>query len=217
MLFELENMNLTIESNDILQIKDLQFKENQLTTVSGHSGSGKSTLLKIMANLIPITEGSVLYKGTQINDIPYPEYRKKVAYVYQTPTLFGETIQENLAFPSHIRDDKFNEARALDLLNQVGLDYLTLNREINNLSGGEKQRISLIRYLMYPPEVLLLDEITASLDNDSSNAVWNLLKKFAKEENATLIWVSHDLSDDELAERKITLENGNIKEIAEND
>ena len=91
-------------------------------------------------------------------------YRRASSYCFQQPTLFGETVADNLAFPYQIRKQVMDTKRVVTALNNVGLSERTLHQPIIELSGGERQRVALIRNILFLPKVLLLDEVTAGLD-----------------------------------------------------
>lgn len=216
-LIKLENINFEINGQKILDNINFTIDKNVHTSISGPSGSGKSTVLRLIARLNDKTSGNVLYKGKNVLDYKYTEYRKMVSYVMQNPQLFGETVYDNLAFPAEIREEEFNESKAKEILDRLGLSYLDFNKDIGSLSGGERQRVGLCRNLIYPPEVLLLDEITSSLDDESSKNIWNFLFNYAKENDITMIWISHDDEEQKMAEKQILLEKGRVVKGGENE
>lgn len=211
-LIELKNVSLTDNDQTILNNISLSINAGQHTSISGPSGSGKSTILRLMALLLEPSDGQIFYEGQDISQLESTTYRREVSYSYQSPQLFGKTVRDNLAFPAKIRGIEFDEPRANALLADVGLDYITLDKKIDGLSGGEKQRTALIRNLMYPPKILLLDEVTSGLDDDNSERIWNWLLKRAVEEHVTLIWVSHNEKEQQLAEQQIHIRQGVLVE-----
>lgn len=210
-LLRLEDVSFTVSDQPILDGISLTIESNERTSLSGASGSGKSTLLKAMAAIIPLTEGKIYFEGQDIRGIDYTDYRKQVSYVYQNPQLFGETVKDNLNFPFAIRGQEFDLALAEAYLEDVGLEYIGLSKDINSLSGGEKQRLSLIRHFIYPPKILLLDEITASLDEESSEKIWQWIFDQADEHQISLVWISHKPHEQEMAERQIIISQGQVK------
>ncbi len=211
-LLKLENVSFIIEEKKILDDISLSFSRNERTSIQGKSGSGKSTLLKIMAAIHPLSQGSIYLEGKNMRDIHYTDYRKNISYVYQTPQLFGETVEDNLSFPSAIRDEAFDADKARSYLDDLGLDYVSFSQDINSLSGGEKQRVSLIRHFMYPPKMLLLDEVTASLDEESSDKIWEWILNQADRHDISLVWVSHKSEEQEMATRNIVIDQGRLVE-----
>lgn len=214
-LLKLKNIYFTIGEKNILNNISLNFSNNERTSIQGKSGSGKSSLLKIMAAIHPISQGSIYLEEKNMKDIDYTDYRKSVSYVYQTPQLFGETVEDNLSFPSYIRDEVFNAEMAQSYLNELELDYISFSQGINSLSGGEKQRVSLIRHFMYPPKMLLLDEVTASLDEKSSKKIWEWILDQADQYGISLVWVSHKSEEQAMATRNIVINQGQLIENGE--
>lgn len=203
--------NLTIKTNTQTIISNLSFdvQPNEILTINGPSGSGKSTVLKYLAQLQSpalTTSGDYLFKGENAEDIDPIELRQNVSYYFQSPTLFGETVRDNLQFSYDIRDMDFDEELAKDLLSHVQLPKSYLDKDITTLSGGEKQRVALIRNVQFRPDILLLDEITSALDSDTRKIIWEWLNQYRKENNVTVIIVSHIKKEQQLADRFITLD-----------
>ena len=211
-LIELKNISLEDHQQAILQNVSFSIKSGQHTSISGPSGSGKSTILRLMALLLEPSEGEIFYQGQDIAQLESTEYRREVSYSYQSPQLFGRTVEDNLAFPAKIRQHEFEESRAKALLADVGLNYIDLDKAVDDLSGGEKQRVALIRNLMYPPKVLLLDEVTSGLDDENSERIWDWLLKRATQEEVTLVWVSHNEKEQQLASQQIQIRHGKLVE-----
>lgn len=209
-LIKIEDISLNVTNQNILDNINFSIKKGQHTSINGPSGSGKSTILRILARLTKESSGKIFFDNKDIYQYEYTDYRKEVSYVIQNPQLFGETIEDNLIFPSKIRNSEFDSNRALTLMEKLGLGSMSLDKKVDGLSGGEKQRVGLIRNLMYPPKVLLLDEVTSSLDDDSSKLVWEFLFDEAKNSEITLVWVSHDEDEQNMAEQKIYLKNGKM-------
>jgi putative ABC transport system ATP-binding protein len=191
------------DSLTIVQGLNLQIECCERVALTGPSGSGKSTILRLLANLITPTKGSVYFQGTELSKIPPVLYRREVSYFFQTARLFGRTVRDNLAFPYEIRHLDFDEARALKLLERCGIAADSLNQPIGSLSGGERQRVALVRNLQFTPKVLLLDEITSALDQENREIIWQFLNELTIENNLTLLMVSHQEADIELADRVI--------------
>ena len=213
--------NLTIKANTQTIISNLSFdvQPNEILTINGPSGSGKSTVLKYLAQLQSpalTTSGDYLFKGKNVEDIDPIELRQKVSYCFQAPTLFGETVRDNLQFSYDIRDMDFDEELAKDLLSHVQLPKSYLDKDITTLSGGEKQRVALIRNVQFRPDILLLDEITSALDSDTRKIIWEWLNQYRKENNVTVIIVSHIKKEQQLADRIITLDKIGFDESEDN-
>lgn len=213
--------HLSIETNNQPIIKDLSFnvQANEILTINGPSGSGKSTLLKYLAQLHNpslVTKGDYFFKDQHVLDLDPIELRQNVSYCFQAPTLFGATVRDNLQFSYEIRNMDFDEAKAKELLSHVQLPKSYLDKDITTLSGGEKQRVALIRNVQFRPDILLLDEITSALDSDTRKIIWEWLDQYRKENNVTVILVSHIEKEQQLADRIITLDKLALDESEDN-
>lgn len=208
-ILELKNVAYQVDGKRILQKISFQVKANDFLTLLGPSGAGKSTILKLIANLISPTAGQIRYQGQDIMKLNPLEYRRSVSYCFQQPALFGKNVRDNLIFPFQIRKKEIDEDKIRKLLTEVDLSSEFLNKDINSLSGGEKQRVALIRNIMFLPKVLLLDEITTGLDEGSKKLVHQLIKRVAAE-NVTIIQVTHDQEEIKAANKIIQIEKGGI-------
>lgn len=208
-LLTIQDVSFSIDQQTILQPLSLEIATGEVITLVGPSGSGKSTLLKIIASLLTPSTGSILFNNQDISMLDPVNYRKEVSYCFQQPSLFGETVSDNLNFPFEIRKKALDETLIQSYLKQVDLPASFLSKKITELSGGEKQRIALIRNLLFPPQVLLLDEVTTGLDTDSKEIVQQLLKNSAQA-GTTLIQVTHDESEIAQAHRLITIDKGGL-------
>ncbi|GBG93586.1 ABC transporter ATP-binding protein [Ligilactobacillus salitolerans] len=207
---EIHNLNYIVDGQTILNHINLTIDQGEIVTISGPSGSGKSTLAKMIATLLSPTSGEIFYSGKNIEQEEPVHFRRKVSYAMQQPTLFGTTVRENLAFPYQIRKQEFDEDRAQESLKSVGLPANYLDREIKNLSGGEKQRVALLRNIIILPETLILDEVTAGLDADNRQIIYDLINRL-QHQGLTIIIVTHDQQEITQAKRLITMAHGQIK------
>ena len=173
-------------------------------------GSGKSTILKLIANLVSPSSGTIFYHGSEIQKLDPIKYRRQVMYCFQQPVLFGKTVKDNLSFPYQIRNKEVDLVRLDSLLKIVDLPAEFLNKEINSLSGGEKQRVALIRSIVFLPKVLLLDEVTTGLDEESKQIVNQLLNQLNKEQGVTLVRVTHDTEEIQQAQQVIRIVAGKV-------
>lgn len=193
----IDNISITIEKGDFISIV-------------GPSGSGKSTFLKLCCNLINPSKGSIYYDEKSIFQYNPVELRKNISYVFQIPHLFGDTVIDNLSFPYNIRSTDIAMKKITDLLTMFNLNEKDLNKEVKNLSGGEKQRISLIRSILFNPDILLLDEITASLDSENTMIVEKVIQTLNKN-GTTILWITHnDNQSRRYANKLLTIENGKL-------
>lgn len=194
-LISLEKVNYQIADQHILHDVDWQIPAGVHITLTGPSGGGKSTLLRIIAAMISKTSGTLIFDGQPIESYDPIMYRRKVSYCFQQPTLFGETVADNLAFPYQIRKQVMDTQRVVTALNNVGLSERTLHQPIIELSGGERQRVALIRNILFLPKVLLLDEVTAGLDENNKQIVHAWLRQLNEQDHVTTIMITHDATE----------------------
>lgn len=211
-IINLTQLGFEVKDQTILKGIDFFVEKGEFVTITGPSGSGKSTLLKMIATMLSPTTGIVEYQGKSLTEYDPIEYRKEVSYCFQTAVLFEQTVQENLAFPYIIRNKEFDSKKAIDYLNKVGLDKIYLTKNINELSGGEKQRIALIRSLLITPKVLLLDEVTSALDAKNQQIIKRLIQEMNQKEQITVLWVTHNPAEISAANRIIEIVNGEAEE-----
>ncbi|XOQ45242.1 MAG: Fe(3+)-transporting ATPase [Clostridium sp.] len=198
-------------------LKDISFEiyKGDYVSIVGPSGGGKSTLLKLCCHLISPTQGSIFVNGTNITQLEPVELRKKISYCFQTPVLFGKTVRDNLNYPYLIRNKKMDMERVNALFSKFKMEPDYLNREIGNLSGGEKQRIALIRSLLFLPDVLLLDEVTSALDVENTLVVENVILDLNRS-GVTVLWITHNPAQSrKYAGKLLTIENGQMKALEE--
>lgn len=206
------NIKFKPDSQTILKGITFSVNKGERVIITGPSGGGKSTLLKILASLINPTEGRVEFNGENILNGDILAYRQKVSYFFQNATLFDQTVLDNVSFPYKIRDEEFDEEQCVKLLERVKLNKSYLNKPIKELSGGEKQRIALVRNLLYLPEVLLLDEVTSSLDAENKEIIYTILDELNKESDVTILSVTHDQREINQADRVLTIVNGELED-----
>ena len=210
-ILQLQNVGFDIGGQTILNAVNLGIARGEFKLITGPSGCGKSTLLKIIASLQSPTSGQIFFAGKDINELTPETYRQQVSYCAQTPALFGDSVYDNLVFPWQIRHKQPDpNALVADLL-RFGLAENTLEKSINELSGGEKQRVAIARTLLKNPPILILDEATSSLDTKSERAVQAGLEELM--EGRTTLIIAHRLSTISSVDRIITLREGRIDEI----
>lgn len=212
-ILDIKNIYYESDNTKILNGVNLKVEEGDCISIVGSSGSGKSTLLKLCADLIEISQGNIYYRGKDYMKYEPLELRRNISYCVQIPFLFGDKVIENLEFPYKIRKDKFNEKAIVSLLERFGLDESILNKDINSLSGGEKQRVSITRTLVYTPDILLLDEATSALDKENAGKVENYIKEL-NEKGTTIIWVTHNIDQSEgIFNKRIVMSDGKIDKV----
>jgi putative ABC transport system ATP-binding protein len=160
-----------------------------ITALVGPSGSGKSTLLRCCNRLEMPTSGVVRWRGDDVATLDPLSLRRRVGMVFQRPTPFPGTCAENL----RVADPDLDDERVVELLTRVRLDRSFLAREATQLSGGEAQRLCLARSLAARPEVMLMDEVTSSLDAGARIALEELARSLAND-GVPIVWVTHDIA-----------------------
>lgn len=210
LLLEFQNVCFENEGKSVLNKVTLNINTGEFISVVGPSGSGKSTFFKLCCNLISPTSGSIIFKGKNFMDYDPVELRKSIVYCFQTPLLFGSTVKQNIYYPYSIRGLKPDERRVNELFSTFHMSQDFLDNEVKNLSGGEKQRIALIRSLLFNPEILLLDEVTSALDKDNTELVEGIINSLNKQ-GVTVLWITHNLEQSRKnARRLITIDEGEI-------
>lgn len=190
-ILKTENLSRTvsIDSSEKEIINDFSFifNHSQIYTVIGPSGSGKSSLLRLLNRLDEPTSGMITYKNKNYTEYSPCELRKMIGYLFQTPHMFEKTIADNLL----LAHANLSESEMLSILDLVHLPQAMLSKEVDRLSGGEKQRVALARLLATNPEIILLDEPTSALDPAFTEAIEQLIVEIVKQENLTAIVVTH--------------------------
>lgn len=208
-LFEVNQLDYQVDHQDILHQLNFQVAAGDYLTIAGPSGSGKSTLLKLLAGFLTPTKGTIDYQNKPITTYPMAQYRQQVSYCIQQPLLFGNTVQDNFDFPYAITNQPVDHQRINHLLKAVALPTDYVKKGIDELSGGERQRIALVRNLLLEPAVLLLDEVTTGLDEESKGIVLKLLA-VEHGRGKTLIKVTHDHDEIKAAKHLLHLEKGRL-------
>ncbi|MEN4704196.1 iron efflux ABC transporter ATP-binding subunit FetA [Pantoea agglomerans] len=205
-LLDVQDVAFSVGDRQLLKPVSLQLNQGDCVLLTGPSGSGKSTFLKILASLITPTSGQLFFRNSDITTLRAEVYRQQVSYCFQTPQLFGQTVYDNLALPWQIRRQKPQRDKLVAALESVNLSPDMLNKPVEQLSGGEKQRVGLLRNLQFMPEVLLLDEVTSALDEENRLSVLSLIHRMAAEEKVAVVRISHDVNDIQQAEQVLRLE-----------
>lgn len=172
---------------------DFELAEGEAVQLSGNSGSGKTTLLRCVALLEARAEGEVRFRDTLVGGASVPGYRRQVIYVPQTPPRFQLTVEESLRLACRFlaSDADFNSERARQMCRDLLLPDDIFERSLPRVSGGEAQRLGIVRALLADPVVLLLDEPTSALDKQSEDAVHALLDRWFQMGGRSLVSISH--------------------------
>ncbi len=219
-MFEIKN--LTCGYNSDFLLKDITFNVNkkELLGIIGPNGSGKTTLIKALTRLIKPLKGEVIFEGKNIWQITHKELSKKIAVVTQNLQPNFMNVEEFILLgrSPHYKKFQFLETKKdYEVVRKCMLQTDTIrlkDKFLNQISGGEKQLISIARALAQEPELLLLDEPTAHLDITHQIKILDLIRKLNKESGLTVIIVLHDLNlASEYCDRIILLNNGLIHKI----
>lgn len=206
--------------NEKKALNDISFylDSNKIHGIIGPIGSGKTTLLELMNGLNKPTSGIIKvgkYNLTDKKKLNFTKYRYDVGLVYQFPEkqFFCNTVGEEIAFSEKIYDKKHKSLRnkVIKVLKMVGLDESYINRSPLKLNGGEKRRIAIASVLISDPKLLIMDEPTIGLDNNSKKRLMRLLKALKEKHDKTIIIVTHDVDMlYEIVDNIIVLNKGNI-------
>jgi len=220
-LIELSNINKTfinLKKISVLKKVSYKFKKGKIYSLMGPSGSGKSTLLNILSLIDRPNAGSIIieknrinFKNLQKNDILRA---KKIGIIYQQDNLLSDfTAIENVYLASLAagNDKNLSISKAKKLLRKVGLTNRS-NHYPSQLSGGEKQRVSIARALINDPQIILADEPTGSLDLETAKGIFDLLKKQINP-NRLIIFATHNRFFADKSDCLLEIVNGNIKTI----
>ena len=191
----------------------LEVRRGELLGIVGPSGSGKSSLLRLLNRLDEPTSGTVYLEEQDYRNIPPRELRRRVGMVTQRPFLFPGDIASNLRFGPAQRGEALADEEIGRLLERVGLPGFA-TRNVANLSGGEQQRVSLARALANRPEILLLDEPTAALDEQAKIGIEGLIRGLVDSGGQTFILVTHDREQARrVCDRVAMMEQGRLAQI----
>ena len=216
-----QNLNMTYESGgqryQVLHDVNLMIQKGAIHLLMGPSGSGKTTLLSILAGLLTPSDGAVKLLGeeiTQLSSAKLAEFRlHHIGFIFQGFNLFPAlTALENVEVAFNLKGIRGESARkgSMDLLEQVGLGD-RVHRRPQDLSGGQKQRVAIARALADNPALIMADEPTAALDSQNGHAVIELLRTLAKENDRTVLIVTHDPRIVDVADEVTYLEDGKIQ------
>ena len=201
-----DNISLTVNKGDFLSIV-------------GHSGSGKTTLVSIIGGILKPTSGSVLLEGTDIctlDDNKLSAYRaNRIGFMFQFASLLPIlTAKENVLLPAIFNPAKnvADEKTAVDLLEMVGIGEKKESYP-SQLSGGQQRRVAIARALLNKPDIILADEPTGDLDEDTEGEIMDLFEHINKEHGVTIILITHNLDLAGKAQKKFRMSKGQLIDI----
>lgn len=205
-----------VRFKDILDIPELELGTTGVTCIIGESGSGKTTLLRLLNDMISPDHGQITYQGININEYDPTLLRRRVLMLPQNPSIFPGTIRDNLSLGLEFAGLPAQEDELLKQALSTAKLAKPLQASAEELSGGEKQRLALARIMLMDPEVLLLDEPSAALDEDTEKVVINSIVDFAKSKGISLIMVTHSKSvANNFGDTVITIQKGTVSDVKE--
>ncbi|MBD7895672.1 ABC transporter ATP-binding protein [Limosilactobacillus sp. Sa3CUN2] len=219
-MITLENINKYYQQGDhrfhVLHDINLEINQGELVAIIGESGSGKSTLINIIGFLDDDFEGTYFYQDQPIHEYTRKQFSKlrnrNVGFVFQNFKLLRESsVADNVALPLLYARKKRQEigTRVMEVLNQVGLSGYE-KQFPKNMSGGQQQRVSIARAISTHPKFLIADEPTGALDTETSQEIMNLFKRLNRQENTTIIMVTHDPHVADQCDRIVKIIDGRV-------
>lgn len=215
-MIKAENIHKSFGSLEVLKGISLWIKPAEIVSIVGASGAGKTTLLQIIGTLLPFETGSVSINNIQISSLKEKQLSRfrnqNIGFVFQFHHLLPEfTAFENVCIPGFISGTSRSkvEAKANELLSFLRLDH-RLGHKPNELSGGEQQRVAVARALINSPAVMLADEPSGNLDSRNKEELHQLFLTLREKLGQTIVLVTHDPHLADLADRKLTMQDGLI-------
>ncbi len=214
----LQCVNLTRESplrrgHLLLSGVNFALSPGEVMAVVGPSGAGKSTLLRLLNRLDEPTSGEIWLDGTDTRTLAPQELRRRIGLVMQRPYLFPGTVAENIRYGPAQHGRAMTREQIDEMLAGVGLDGYAA-RDPMTLSGGEAQRVAILRALANDPEALLLDEPTSALDATFRESVERVLEQIIESRRLTCIWVTHSVEQArKVADRVLSLVGGKVQAL----
>ena len=210
-LFSLNKVHVSYAGQNVLHIPSLIIPPDTVTGIKGPNGSGKSTLLRLLAFLEDPDQGQILFRE-EAGNARNRALRRKITLLTQTPYLLKRSVLANVAYGLKIRGHLPVQDRVASALHMVGLPPdKFLKRKWYQLSGGERQRVALASRLVLQPEVLLLDEPTSNLDEESTYLTRQAILQARAQWGTSLIVVSHDQEWlDQICENRLCMSKGTI-------
>jgi len=214
-LFVLQRLKKSFGDREIFDVPYAELFKGKIYAIVGPNGAGKTTILRILNALERPTSGTVFYKGEDLYSSSDPlRLQRQMTMVMQNPYLFNTTVYKNVAYGLKVRNlaPKDTRNRVEETLELVGLSHIR-ERRVANLSGGEAQRVAIARGLVIDPEVLLLDEPTANVDQVNIRLIEEIVLTIQEERDTTIIVTTHNPTQAYLlADKVLSIINKNITE-----
>ncbi|KOR25402.1 ABC transporter ATP-binding protein [Clostridium sp. L74] len=219
-IIELKNIKKVYGKSEAktIALKDinLSVQQGEMIAIMGPSGSGKSSLLNIIGCIDSPTDGTYLLNGQEINKLNFNKLskirNKDISFIFQEFALLNEfTVLDNVILPLNFRKMSYNEKKsvALKYLEKLQIKDLS-SKKVINLSGGQKQRVAIARSLIQESKLILADEPTGSLDQENGKNIMNILKDLNKNQNKTIIIVTHDENIANYCDKVVNMKDGYI-------
>lgn len=217
-ILELKNLKYYYEKDkNILEDINISFEKGKFYTIFGPSGSGKTTFLSLICGLDKIKEGEIIYDGKSIEKIGISKYRRDyVSIIFQGYNLINYmTALQNVILGISVKEVKVDNKKeyALNMLKRVGLTEEQANQKVLTLSGGQQQRVAIARALVSKTHIIIADEPTGNLDEDTSKDIISIFKQLVEEENKCVIMVTHNNEISKEADKIYVLKNKTLNEI----
>lgn len=198
-----------VRYRDIISVEDLTINAFETTCIFGESGSGKTTFLKLLNHMVNYNQGTITYRGEDLKNLDPINLRREIILLPQAPVIFPGTVRDNLLIGLAFSGKQpVDDHRLLEEMKNAGLNK-SLDEEAEPLSGGEKQRLALIRVILMEPNVLLLDEPTSSLDEGTELNIIEYINNYLKSKEKTLILVTHSRElAKSMGDRMVNVNNG---------
>ena len=210
-ILRLDHVTLDIKDHRILDDISFGVAAGDIVGLAGPSGAGKSSLLRLLNLLRSPSAGTIAYKHRPLDQYEPAQLRREVGYVLQKPYLFGGAVRDNLEYAYRVWRQKPDPQEISAYLERVNLPISILDKTKNEMSGGEQQRVALVRSLLAKPQVLLLDEVTASLDEANTLLLEQLIRTEWSARSITVLFISHQPAQlRRLAQSVLVLEAGRL-------
>ena len=216
---QLKDVSFSYENSHILSNIEASIKKNETIAIVGESGSGKTTLLNIVTGLLSPTKGKLLIDDEDLEEFNRETFQLRLGYITQEPVIFSDTIFNNVSFWDEPTEK--NKARFIEALKQASIYDLVMSQPLQgdallgsngiNISGGQKQRLSIARELYKEVDFLFMDEATSALDSETERDIQENIEKLKG--RYTIIIIAHRLSTIKNADRIILLNKGKIEQV----
>ena len=215
-MIKINNLHHSYDNIKVLDGINLEINKSEIISVLGKSGAGKTTLLNLIGTLDSIQDGEIFINGKLINNLSLKELYKlrneEIGFVFQFHNLLPEfTALENICLPAFIKGitKKEAEKKAYELLKKLDLTNRAQHKP-NQLSGGEKQKISICRALINSPSFVLADEPTGNLDSYNTEIIYKLFQKLNNEFGYTFVIITHNNNFASIGNKKVLMQDGKI-------